>query len=53
MKYNKYIQNTFRRKYLKTYKRRGSGNISPPILNNIKIEIKGKGKLHFYSLHYI
>ena len=34
----------FRRKYLKTSKSRGCGNIPPNSKKNIKIEIKGKGK---------
>ena len=45
MKYNKtYKIKRIRRKYSKTSKSRGCGNISPTLKKNMKIEIKGKGK---------
>ena len=46
MKYNKtYKIKYFRRKYLKSSKSRGCGNISPQILKNINInKRKRKGK---------
>ena len=53
MKYNKiYKIKCFRRKYLKTSKNRGCGNISPQLKKNIRIRIR-KGKLHINIVYII
>ena len=40
----------FRRKYLKTSENRGCGNF---LKKYLKKEVKEKGKLNIYCLHYI